>query len=872
MPFIAPLIAGALSLGAVGTAVLEVGLAVGLSFAATKLRPKVKSAKGATQSGTRVGLRIDTNPPRQVIIGEAATSGSLVYWQLSGDDNKVLHMVFALADHECNSLQKVLVNGKEKSRDSGTGQIDGYGANLVVTFYSGASGQTADSELVSTSGGRWTSNDKGTGVCYVVVKMTYDEKLFPEGIPDFGFVVRGIKLTDPRTGTDAYSDNPAVAIYSVMRGISVGGEKLIGMNVPAEAIRTSEAEAAANACDELIAKKAGGTEKRYRCNVVLDCTQSNRDIIETLLASMAGEVIESGGIYRIMAGVAQTPVADLTDADLIVSEPLVTRPKRSRNEIVNAMQGSFTDPTRSYSSVALPPRTSTDDEDADGGIRLTRSLDLVAVTSRSQAQRILEVERRRARRMASASMKVRARWFGLEPGDWITYSSDRRGYVEKTFVVQSKTGNRDLTSDIVLIETDAAIDDWTAASDEIDDDQVIDLASAGPGLSEVSGIDLDAVTVIGATGQERPGLQIEWTPIDDPTIVGIALEYRKSGDTVAFDRGITDPSAGTYTWVTGVQGGVTYEARLRPIARPERATTWSSWVTSASESPPQIVSAAAIAYEVPPDTITPAMLSAQARFELSLIFETDAILGSASQMIADTVATAEKSHAAVIQSLIDGYENRSAIQVEQRQRQTADIALAEQITTVLAQINTNAAQVQTSLTALATDVSAQADLIQTVSTALDGQAAQVTVIAESLNGVESKFGVAVSANNEVIGLFQLDANAVAGSTFTIAADNFRVSKIGSTGGASVPVFSIQTVGGVAKLALRGDMYADGTITADKLSVSSLSALSADLGTVTAGLIRNAANTLRFDLPNMRLYRADGKADIDLSIPRIRFAP
>jgi len=864
MPFLVPLIAPAL-VGTLGGALLgtalQVGAGLALSYAATKLRPKQKGA--TAPGGVRLGLRIDTNPARQVIIGEAATSGSLVYWQLSGTDNKVLHMVFALADHQCNSLQKVLVNGKEKSRDGGSGEISGYGSNLVVRFYSGTGGQSADSDLVSSSGGRWTSNDTGASVCYVVVKMTYDETLFPEGIPEFGFVVRGFPLRDPRTGTSAYSDNPACAIYTVLRGITVGGEKLLGMNVPADAIRQSEAEAAANACDELIAKKAGGTEKRYRCGVVFDCTQSNRDVIETLIASMAGEVIEAGGIYRIIAGVAQTPVAHITDADLVVTEPLITRPRRSRNEVVNAIQGSFTDPSRAYSPVALPPRTSSTDEDEDGGIRLTRSLDLVAVTSRSQAQRILEVERRRARRMASASMKLRARWIGLEPGDWVTFSSDRRGYDTKTFVIQSKTGARDLTSDIVLVETDAGIDDWTASTDEIDDDQVIDLASAGPGLSSVAGVDLDAVTIAGVSGQQRPGLQILWTPITDPTVIRLDLEFRKVGDSVALERSIIAPASGAYTWVSGVQGAVTYEARLRPVTRPERATIWSAWVSSASESAPQIVAVAAEALYIDPENIPPAELDAQAAFELALITAADDVLGSISEAVAETGRQAEKAHSAVTQALIDSFDNATQIRVEQRERQTADTALAEQITTVLAQVGTNAAQVQSQLTAIATDITAQADLIQTVSTAVDGQTAQVTVLSQSINGIEAKFGVAVSANGEVLGLVQLDVGAVAGSTFTVVADNFRVSKPGTSGGAAVPVFAIQTVGGVAKLALRGDMIADGTITAQKLFVSVLSALTADLGVVTAGLIRDAANSYNWNVSLGLIRRTDGQYTIDM---------
>jgi hypothetical protein len=752
MAFIVPLIAGAVGLSATGTAIAQIAVGIGLSFAAKKLTGKKKAASDTSPGGVRLGLQIDTNPPRQVIIGEAATPGSLVYWQLSGTDNSTLHMVFALADHECDSLQKVLVNGKEKARDAGTGQIAGYGSDLIVRFYAGTLTQAADTDLVATSGGRWTTAEKGLGVCYAVVRMVYDEAKFPDGIPDFLFVVRGAKLYDPRTGSTAWSDNPAVAIYNVLRGISVGGEPLLGMNVPADAIRTAEAQAAANACDEAVAKKAGGTEKRYRCNVVIDTSMTNRDIIETLLASMAGECIESGGIYRIMAGVAHAPVVELTDDDLIVTEPLVTRDKRSRNEITNAILGSYTDPTRAYTNVPLPPRTSSADEDEDGGIRLSKTFDLSAVTSRSQAQRVMEVERRRARRMGSAQMRIRARWFVLEPGDWVTYTSDRRrGYVSKTFVVQSKTGNRDLTSDIVLVETDAGIDDWTASIDDIDDSQVIDLASAGPGLSEVTGITLANVTITSAGSVQRPGLNVQWTPITDPTITDLQCEFRRVGDTVALTTNlIIDPSSGSYTWVTGVQSGATYEARLRPVARPQRPVNWSSWVAVTATSSNQVVAVAAYAETVNPAGIPPAVLSAQDRFELSLITQTDDVLGSISQQVADTVASAEKAHAATVEALLGISDNRASIRVEQRLREQADISLAEQITTVLATFDTQAAQVQSQLTALASDVDAQAAAIQTVTTAVEGQTAQVIVLAESINGVEGKFGVAVTANKEVM--------------------------------------------------------------------------------------------------------------------------
>lgn len=866
MPFLAPLIGAAVGLGTVGTAVVEIGLAVGLGFVAKKLVPKQKSstASSASTRGSRVGLTIDTDPPRQVIIGETATGGSLAYWQLSGTNNDVLHMVVALADHECDSLQGVLVNNKLKSWNSGTGQVSGYGANLVVRFYSGAAGQVADSEVVSASGGRWTSNEKGSGLCYVVVKLTYNEELFPEGIPDLGFIVRGAKLYDPRTGTTAYSNNPAVALYNVLNGISSGGEPLIGLNVPTSAIRLSEAQAAANACDELVNLKAGGTEKRYRCGVVFDTTQSNRDIVETLLAAMAGEAICVGGVWRIMAGVAQTPVAAITDADLITADPVTTSPKRSRNELTNAILGSYTDPSRGYAQVALPPRTSSVDEAADGGIRLTRSLDLSAVTSRAQAQRVLEVERKRARRMLSASMRVRARYFGLEPGDWVTWTSDRRGYDTKTFVVQSINGARDLLSDIVLVETDDAIDDWTASSDEIDDDQVIDLASAGPPLSAVSGVALVNLVVEGASGIQRPGLQLQWDVITDPTVVSLQIEFRKVSDTAALTTApVLDPSVGNYEWVTGVQSGATYEARVRPVTRPQRSTSWSSWVSASDPADDQVVAVAASATSVPPDTITVDMLSPQARFELSLVTETDQALGSVAEQIASLIEETNKAHIATIEATLSAHENATQIRVERIERVAQGLALAQQITTISAQINdTILAAIQEEQTARATADSTLAQNIATAVTRLDGNEVAVVTLQESINGIEGRWGVAINSNGQVVGIVQLDGNA-SGSTFTVVVDTFKVAKPGVTGGAAVPIFAIQNVNGVAKVALRGDMIADGTITAQKIVAGSLSALSANLGTVTAGLIRDPANTYYWDLTNGRQGRYDNTYLIDM---------
>jgi len=837
MAFIAPAIVGYLALSGttalVATAALQVGLSVGLGFIANKLTAKSK-AGASVQSGRRVGLTIATDVPRQVIVGQTATAGSLVYWQLSGNNNTRLHMVVALADHECDGLAGVWVNGKHHGINSIDGNVNGFEGKLNVRFYPGTATQNADAQLIATSEGRWTADERGSNVCYVVVTADYDEKLLPE-IPQMQFVVRGAKLYDPRTGLTAFTANPAVILWNVLRGIAPGGQHLIGMNVPAAAIRSDEFIAAANACDEIVAK-VGGTEPRYRCGVILDTVQVNRDIIETILPSMAGELIETGGIYRIMAGVARSPVANLTDADLITDRPFVTSAKRPRSQLVNAVFGTYSAPDRAYEMVPLPNRTSAADELADGGIRLSMTLDLVAVTSRSQAQRIMEIERKRARRMLTVSGTFRARRSNLEPGDWVTLTSERRGYSSRMLEVVGIRGGQDLTTEIDFVEVDDQLDDWTTA-DEIADNEVSDLQSAGPQLSGVTGVVLTTALISSPTGAQRPGLHITWAAVDDPTVTGLALEYRRLGDTVALERTILDASTGSYMWLDGVVGDTEYQARLRPLTLPVRATEWSAWAQTASTTAPQLVDA--IGIEVPNDSVDFDKLSPQARFELGLVTSLDEIQGSVNerlQRVADYIIATNEALATTQHFTA---ENDAYIARVERTVVTETQALAETIDTVAALFGPVQAQVNQNTSAIATH-----------------------------DGWSTRWSVSMTANGYMQGAITLDGTEEE-TTFGVLANNFVVAQPGVAGGAPKLPFTIGMVNGVSGIGISGNVIIDGAIAARHLQVMTLSAISADLGTVTAGLIRDAANTIRFDLDNMRIFRTDGKMDIDFKNLRFR---
>ena len=148
------------------------------------------------------------------------------------------------------------------------------------------------------------------------------------------------------------------------------------------------------------------------------------------------------------------------------------------------------------------------------------------------------------------------------------------------------------------------------------------------------------------------------------------------------------------------------------------------------------------------------------------------------------------------------------------------------------------------------------------------QGISITEIFELTDNFGARWGVEINGNNQVIGMVRLDGGA-SGSTFSVVADKFVVAHPAAPG-TTITAFVVGLVNGVSTVGINGNLVVDNTILARHIAVSSLSAISADVGTITAGLIRDAADTVRFDLPNMRWYRVDGTAEIDLANKTLLF--
>lgn len=126
---------------------------------------------------------------------------------------------------------------------------------------------------------------------------------------------------------------------------------------------------------------------------------------------------------------------------------------------------------------------------------------------------------------------------------------------------------------------------------------------------------------------------------------------------------------------------------------------------------------------------------------------------------------------------------------------------------------------------------------------------QVQTLTNTLNSemgtLSARWGVAINSGGQVIGLVQLDGSPTE-STFTVVADKLLVAHPTSAG-TTVQAFVVGLVDGVSTVGINGNLVVDGTILARHLEVASLSSITANIGTVTAGKLQSVDGAMVIDL-------------------------
>jgi hypothetical protein len=181
-----------------------------------------------------------------------------------------------------------------------------YQGTVTVGYYAGDQ-TTASGIIIGNTVGYWTANCLLTGRTYVAMKLTYNSAVY-NGLPEISFVVQGKNdIYDPRTGNKGYSTNAALCIADYLAQPDWGFGMAYGTQIP-----TPELISAANICDEQVQLANGGSENRYTCNGSFDVSVLRGEVLQNLLTSCGGRLIEMGGQFFIQPAAWVSPSGAIT--------------------------------------------------------------------------------------------------------------------------------------------------------------------------------------------------------------------------------------------------------------------------------------------------------------------------------------------------------------------------------------------------------------------------------------------------------------------------------------------------------------------------------------------------------------------------------
>lgn len=517
----------------------------GLAKALQK-KPDFSSLAGKGQTVTSRQATASHN----IIYGRTRVGGTIVHMETTAESNEYLHLVISIAGHEIDGFEKIYFDNQEISLDSNG---VGYDGKVMVKYGLGSDTQTAFSDLVSVSAAGWSENHRLRGRACAYVRLQYDSDKFPNGVPNISFLVRGKKVYDPRTGVTAWSTNAALCVNDYLTSTRYG----LGCNYSAE-IDNAALIAAANTCDESVALAGGGTEKKYECNGVISTGNSPQDIINSLLTSMAGKAVFSGGKWRILAGAYYTPTLTFDEDDLRAGfrvQSLV-----SRRESFNCIKGLFSSVADNYIPTDFPPIVSDAFIAQDNGEPVYKNIELPFTTSASMAQRLAKIELLKARQQITLTLPLKLHGLQANVGDIVRINNTRMGWSLKPFEVVSMQMSlgETLGVDLELREISIDVFDWSTSEEQIYDPAPNTNLPNPFFVAAPTELAITDVSAVMNDGSLQPQLLVTWTPSVDKFVTSYEVQ-----------------------WLRGAYGDITAETEWNSIIVYEPKYTISSIIPTA---------------------------------------------------------------------------------------------------------------------------------------------------------------------------------------------------------------------------------------------------------------------------------------------------
>lgn len=588
------------------------GLLVAAKYALTSIFQQTpKSSASATE--TKYG----ENLVREVGLGVFGTMGHHIYRNAFDKGNHIVQDVFKLSDFRCLELLRVQMDGEWKSlspdQQGDEGRIYGQrilgvkdGGQCFVRFYQGTFDQAADPALIAYANpaGRWTTAHRGAGLCYAIVTTITDVDNLTS-VPNLMFEVRGAPLYDPRKDSSVggfgthrwndqstweFSNNNAVMMYNLERGLYIGTEKIVGRGVAASRLPLSEWFTAMNICDEIMSDGS----KRYSAALIASSGDgvTHETNMTPLREGCAGSWIEAvTGEYPIV-GANQAVVATITDDDIAWEKSFQLSFSRTRTELVNTVAASYVSPDLFYETTSLTTRIDALALAQDRE-RLASKVDYTAVTDHRVGDRLADIAIRASRYQANGSFTVHPKFLALQVGQWVQWQSDRYNRTIKMQIHSKSLGamGSDSVRDVSISwqEVGEGIFDPTA----YETNPPVLIPNQPPDYqAQLSNFNAIPNKVIGDDGQEYPGIRLFWDEITDTTVEGVEIQYWPENDPTQIFTAYVPRDVTVFQIVNGLTSKSEWNVRYRfRVAAGTRPVVWSAPVlvltqeTSGDDSP-----------------------------------------------------------------------------------------------------------------------------------------------------------------------------------------------------------------------------------------------------------------------------------------------
>jgi hypothetical protein len=448
--------AGGLTIGGIGIGTVVTGLVIGASYAiqainAPKQGSGIGSAAGINSPETRGNIQ-QSAPIERWVYGRVRAGGAVFFV----DDSKppYLYLGLLLSGRQISGIRGLHISTNDIQLSSFAFDtqifplpVDGQiyqkaGVNrLSMSFGAGTPGQLID-PILDADFPNLDSSFRQRGIARAVFKFKFGddaadfEKMWGQGVsvPSPLIDIDGAPIYDPRDPTQFYPsdwrDEAEVAAAMATWKYRVNGKEVgrtaslvqadwlghpSGVNYPVDRIRWDEIARSADFDEEPVANKDGTSRPRSTIDGVVTLDQSPRTVMESMLTTNQGFLVQDRGRGWVQPSMPRTPVLTIDDDMLLGGFEF--QDNRAKSDLINEVTARFSAADREYQDTDAPTLTRDDLIESDGEV-LSKTIRL-PFHSDHRAVQFTEkqyLETSRLRRSFTGPIKVKAIVDGLKAG------------------------------------------------------------------------------------------------------------------------------------------------------------------------------------------------------------------------------------------------------------------------------------------------------------------------------------------------------------------------------------------------------------------------------------------------------------------------